>query len=114
MIIISMILVSTNLFMAWHEFQPFLDAIQIEMEMTRNAMEKLTLVFRLIRHLPKLIPTAADLAAMSLFGGIFGFNTGLIGAMGGLMASNILSLCIWNYRRELIKRRLKIEARQTC
>jgi hypothetical protein len=95
-ILIGFLMVGISLTFSYLELLPFIDAVQYECANTRGIFSSLGLIFRLIGHTPKLLPTIIDLGAMLLFLKIFSLGTGFAGGLAGLFASNLLSVFIYS------------------
>jgi hypothetical protein len=97
MLIIGLIMVGFNIFMSCVELQPFLRAYEDEKNNTSDFGSKVTFPFRVMGHLPKLIPSFVDLVAMLVLTKLFAMGGGYASGVTGLFASNLLSLIIYFY-----------------
>lgn len=93
--IIGLVMIGINITFSYIELKPFLAAVREERDNTRGSWQSITLVYRLIRHLPKLIPTIIDLTSMVIMTSIFNLGSGFAGGVAGLFASNLLSFFIY-------------------
>jgi hypothetical protein len=94
-ITIGCVMIGINILFSWLELQPFLKAIGQEAQRSQGVIDKLSLTFRLIGHLPKLWPTICDLGGMIILTHIFNLGAGFAGGIAGLFASNLLSILIY-------------------
>jgi hypothetical protein len=103
MLVIGFVMVALSIWFTYKELQPFLQAVREETRVTSGAISSITLTFRLIRHLPKLIPSVFDLLCVVFLSTYLGFGGGLMGGVTGLFASNCISFIIF-YHTHLKKR----------
>lgn len=94
-LIIGLLMVAFNILMSYVELTPFLKSIEYEKSVGSN----LTLPFRCIGHLPKLIPSIVDILSMVLMTSLFDLGSGYAGGITGLFASNVVSIIIYFYVR---------------
>jgi len=95
MLVIGFTMVALSIWFTYMELQPFLRAIRYETDNTRGVSGTVTLTFRLLKHLPKLIPSVFDLLCVVFLSTYLGFGGGLLGGVTGLFASNCISFIIF-------------------
>lgn len=95
LILIGLLMIGINITFSYVELLPFIHAVQFETQRTKGPISCITLLFRLIRHLPKIIPTIIDLGAMVIMTHIFNLGAGYAGGIAGLFASNLISVFIF-------------------
>jgi ABC-type uncharacterized transport system permease subunit len=98
-LVIGLIMVGFNIFMSYVELKPFLSSIEEEKRNTHSFSSQMSFPFRIMWHLPKLIPSIMDILAMILFTNLFNLGSGYAGGITGLFASNVLSVIIYVYVR---------------
>jgi hypothetical protein len=94
-IIVGLVMIGINITFSYLELIPFIEAVKYEKDRTRGTISCFTLVFRLIRHLPKCIPTIIDMGSMVIMTHLFSLGTGYAGGIAGLFASNLISVFIY-------------------
>lgn len=94
-LLIGLLMVLFNILMSYVELKPFLAALEYE----KSVGSKLTLPFRCMYHLPKIIPSLIDIGAMVVMTKLFDLGSGYAGGITGLFASNVLSVIIYFYIR---------------
>lgn len=94
-ILIGLIMIGINITFSYIELQPFIRAVQYEVSITKGTWKLITLTFRLLKHLPKCIPTIIDMGAMIIMTHIFNLGAGYAGGIAGLFASNLISIFIF-------------------
>lgn len=95
LMLIGFAMVGLSIWFTYMELQPFLSAVKSETDNTRGIGGTLTLTFRLLKHLPKLIPPVFDLLCVVFLSTYLGFGGGLMGGVTGLFASNVISFIIF-------------------
>jgi len=95
LIIIFLSLLLLNLLLAWGELIPFIHAVEEVSAKRTTISEKISLPFRMIGTIPKMIPCILDCAAIMGVAALFRFGNSIIASIGGLFASNVISLIIF-------------------
>jgi hypothetical protein len=103
MLVIGFVMVALSIWFTYSELQPFLRAVRYETDHTNGVSGTVTLTFRLLKHLPKLVPSVFDLLCVVFLSTYLGFGGGLMGGVTGLFASNCISFIIYYHTH--IKRR---------
>jgi hypothetical protein len=98
-LLVGLVMVAFNIFMSYIELKPFLRACEDEKANANSLSSRMVFPFKIIGHLPKLIPSITDILAMIAFTQLFDLGSGYAGGITGLFASNILSIIIYFYIR---------------
>jgi hypothetical protein len=99
----AFVMVATALLFSYLELLPFINAVERDFRQVLTVWNMVTFAFKVIGHTPKLIPCAIDIVVTVFLSGVLGFGTGLIGAITGLFAANVVSLLVYYHTH--IKRR---------
>lgn len=95
LLIIGFIMVLVGILFTYLELLPFIDALQAESRLCSTVVLKVTLPWRLLRHVPKLIPSIIDLGCLTFLSTFLGIGGGIIGGVTGVFASNVISIVIY-------------------
>jgi hypothetical protein len=95
LLIVAFVMIATSMLLTYAEFVPFLEAVENDYKSIDGIGDTFAFSFKVIGHLPKLIPCAIDIFVMIFVAGVIGLGGGLIGAVTGLFGSNVLSLIIY-------------------